>query len=62
MNNNNNITLQNEKNIPWVEKYRPTKFENIVLDDINKKLFENILQKKYFPNLFIQAPSKSTRE
>lgn len=52
----NNKPIQNEKNIPWVEKYRPTKFENIVLDDINKKLFENILQKKYFPNLLFYGP------
>ena len=23
---------------PWVEKYRPTHFDDIVLDDINKKI------------------------
>ncbi len=45
-----------QKNIPWVEKYRPTKFENIVLDKINKKLFTNILEKKYFPNLLFYGP------
>ena len=39
------------KNIPWVEKYRPVHFENIVLDPINQKLFQNILSKNYFPNL-----------
>jgi len=38
-------------NIPWVEKYRPVHFENIVLDPINQQLFENILAKNYFPNL-----------
>ena len=35
------------RNIPWVEKYRPNEFENIVLDPTNKKIFTNILQKKY---------------
>lgn len=45
-----------QKNIPWVEKYRPTKFDNIVLDSINRKLFENILEKKYFPNLLFYGP------
>jgi len=44
------------KNVPWVEKYRPTKFENIVLDENNRKLFENILNKKYFPNLLFYGP------
>jgi replication factor C subunit 3/5 len=46
----------NNKNIPWVEKYRPTKFDNIVLDATNRKLFENILEKKYFPNLLFYGP------
>jgi DNA polymerase III delta prime subunit len=43
-------------NVPWVEKYRPTKFENIVLDENNRKLFQNILDKKYFPNLLFYGP------
>ena len=42
--------------IPLVEKYRPNKFENIVLDDINRTLFENILSKKHFPNLLFYGP------
>jgi len=41
---------------PWVEKYRPTNFENIVLDPINQKLFSNILEKNYFPNLLFYGP------
>ena len=28
-----------QQTIPWVEKYRPTQFDNIVLDPTNKKLF-----------------------
>jgi replication factor C subunit 3/5 len=43
-------------NIPWVEKYRPTEFENIVLDPTNKKIFTNILNKKYFPNILLYGP------
>lgn len=42
--------------IPWVEKYRPTNFNNIVLDDINRTLFENILEKQYFPHLLFYGP------
>jgi replication factor C subunit 3/5 len=42
--------------IPWVEKYRPTQFDDIVLDPINRRLFKNILGKKYFPNLLFYGP------
>ena len=42
--------------IPWVEKYRPLHFDDIVLDPINKKLFKNILDKNYFPNLLFYGP------
>ena len=50
-----NTRLTNN-NIPWVEKYRPTKFENIVLDETNRTLFQNILERKYFPNLLFYGP------
>ena len=39
--------------IPWVEKYRPKKFNNIVLSDLNKKILENIIKTKNFPNLLL---------
>jgi DNA polymerase III delta prime subunit len=41
---------------PWVEKYRPRKFDDIVLDSTNKTIFKNILKKKYFPNLLLYGP------
>lgn len=50
------MTTSQYTTIPLVEKYRPTKFENIVLDDINRILFENMLSKKYFPNLLFYGP------
>ena len=43
-------------NIPWVEKYRPTQFDDIVLDPINRRIFQNILQKNDFPNLLFYGP------
>tara|TARA_B100000424_G_C22923776_1_gene491445 strand:+ start:586 stop:1503 length:918 start_codon:yes stop_codon:yes gene_type:complete len=46
----------NKVSIPWVEKYRPTVFENIILDNNNKKLFENILKTNKFPNLLLHGP------
>ena len=42
--------------VPWIEKYRPVQFNNIVFDSLNKKIFENILKKKYFPNLLFYGP------
>ena len=30
--------------IPWVEKYRPTDFQTIVLNSENKTIFKNILK------------------
>lgn len=41
---------------PWVEKYRPSTFNDIVLDDINKKIIESIIENQYFPNLLFYGP------
>jgi len=41
---------------PWVEKYRPTHFDEIVLDEINKKLLLSIIENNYFPNLLLYGP------
>ena len=41
---------------PWVEKYRPTHFDDIVLDDINKKILLSIIEHNYFPNLLLYGP------
>ncbi len=42
--------------VPWVEFYRPTIFENIVLDSLNKKILKNIIDEGYFPNLLFYGP------
>jgi replication factor C subunit 3/5 len=42
--------------IPWVEKYRPNHFDDIVLDPMNRQLFTNIIQTEYFPNLLFYGP------
>ena len=44
------------KHIPWIEKYRPTKFKNIVLNKTNKQILINIIQNNYFPNLLFYGP------
>jgi DNA polymerase III delta prime subunit len=40
----------------WVEKYRPTEFNDIVLDPLNKRILKNIIDTTYFPNLLFYGP------
>jgi len=42
--------------IPFVEKYRPTNFDNIVLDPLNKIILKNIIETSYFPNVLFYGP------
>ena len=50
------ITSSNNKCTPWVEKYRPTAFDHIVLDSVNRTLLENVIKTSYFPNLLLYGP------
>jgi len=40
----------------WMEKYRPTQFEDIVLDPLNRQILKNIIDTSYFPNLLFYGP------
>jgi len=42
--------------IPFVEKYRPKNFEDIVLDHLNRQILKNIIESSYFPNLLFYGP------
>lgn len=42
--------------IPYVEAYRPTNFDDIVLDPLNKQILKNIIETSYFPNLLFYGP------
>ena len=48
--------MNESTSVPWVEKYRPTEFDKIVLEPLNKKIMENILLKNHFPNLLLYGP------
>jgi len=52
---NLNINTENES-IPWIEKFRPSEFEHIVLDPLNKEILRNIINTSYFPNLLLYGP------
>jgi len=40
-----------DADIPWVEKYRPQNFEDIILDDTTRILLNNMIQRDQFPNI-----------
>ena len=44
------------KTIPWVEKYRPSNLNDIVLDPLNKTIIDNIIEKNHFPNILLYGP------
>lgn len=44
------------ESIPWVEKYRPNEFDNIVLSHENKKIFKTMIDTNYFPNMLFYGP------
>jgi len=44
------------KTIPWVEKYRPNKLNDIVLDPLNKYIIDSIIEKNQFPNILLYGP------
>lgn len=46
----------NTTNLPWVEKYRPTEFDKVILSETNSLIFNNILNTGYFPNIILYGP------
>ena len=42
--------------IPWVEKYRPTSFNDIVLNKENTTIFNTIFRLNYIPNILLYGP------
>jgi replication factor C subunit 3/5 len=48
--------MSDNDTIPWVEKYRPTSFDQIVLDEINHRILKNIVDTNRFPNLLLYGP------
>ena len=43
----------------WVEKFRPTKFENIVLPDMYKQEFQHYIDEKEIGNVLFSGPPGS---
>jgi len=41
---------------PWVEKHRPTEFNDIVLNEDNKKILKNMIEQRHFCHLLFYGP------
>jgi len=50
------MTNINLDSAPWVEKHRPSQFEHIVLDPLNRQILENIINGTDIPNLLFYGP------
>ena len=49
-----NLKVKNKvKYLPWVEKYRPKKLDDIILDDLTRNKMENFLNNKQISNMII---------
>lgn len=42
--------------IPWVEKYRPTQFDDIVLTRETREIMDGWIEQKRFPNILLHGP------
>ena len=43
-------------NQPWIEKYRPNKLENIILNETNEKIINNMIKHDNYPNMLFYGP------
>jgi len=50
------VSTTMETSIPWVEKYRPTNFNDLVLTSENERVLRNIIVENYFPNMLFYGP------
>ena len=46
----------NMTGIPWVEKYRPDCFDDIIISNMNKSIFSSIFIKNHFSNMLFYGP------
>jgi replication factor C subunit 3/5 len=42
--------------LPWTEKYRPTKIDDIIIENDTKTLFHKMVEKRMFPNMLFYGP------
>lgn len=52
----NKLSFENEINLPWVEKYRPVKIDDIISHTKIIELIKNFISNKSLPNLLFHGP------
>ncbi len=50
------VNIMNMNTLPLVEKYRPTEFDDIVLDDMTKLILNRMIDTKTIPNILLYGP------
>jgi len=45
-----------KNNIPWIEKYRPSTFNDIVLKNITRNILERMIEQQHIPNMIFYGP------
>lgn len=48
--------MNSQQSMPWVEKYRPNSFDDVVMDDNNYQILKNIIDTNNFPNMLFYGP------
>ena len=48
--------MSRHDNIPWVEKYRPNLFDNIILDKHNRTILKNVINQDFHVNMLFYGP------
>jgi len=51
------VDAEKRDDLIWVEKYRPSKINDTILPARLKKIFENFIKEKDFPNLLLSGPA-----
>ena len=51
-----NLMAQCIESLPWIEKYRPTTIDGVILSKTNYLLFHNIINLNYVPNILVYGP------
>ena len=51
--NNETLVSKQKNNLPWIEKYRPSSVEDIILDDCLRVKLNNLISINSLPNLII---------
>lgn len=50
------MAVRGATSIPWVEKYRPTEFEGIIMDENNRMILDGVIARGFHVNMLFHGP------